>query len=67
MKTTLRIGVKREAWTNCSTISPDDKWLLNPMLPVAQNLQPILQPTCNKQTAITIAKTRGWKTNTPYN
>ena len=48
MKTTLRIGDKRNAWTNCSTISPDDRWFLNPMLPVAQNLQPILQPTYNK-------------------
>jgi len=45
MKTTLRMGDKLEACTNCSTISPDDRLLLNPMLPVAQNLQPILHPT----------------------
>lgn len=35
----------REACTNCSRISPDERLLLNPMLPVAQKLQPILHPT----------------------
>ena len=49
MNTTFRICEKREACTNCSTISPDDRLFLNPMVPVAQNLQPILHPTCNKR------------------
>lgn len=49
MKTTLRICEKAEAWTSCSTISPEDKLFLNPMDPVAQNLQPILHPTCTKE------------------
>lgn len=45
MKTTFRMCEKRCAWTNCSTISPDDRLFLKPIVPVAQNLQPILQPT----------------------
>lgn len=45
MKTILRMVDKREACTNCSTISPEDRLFLNPMLPVAQNVQPILHPT----------------------
>lgn len=45
MKTTLRIGETREARTNCSTISPVERLDLKPIVPVAQNLQPILQPT----------------------
>lgn len=48
MKTILRMGDKREACTSCSTISPDERLFLNPILPVAQNVQPILQPTCGK-------------------
>ena len=48
MKTTFLICDKREACTNCSTISPDDRLFLNPMLPVAQNVQAILQPTYSK-------------------
>lgn len=49
MNTTLRICEKEEAWTSCSRISPDDKLFLNPMDPVAQNLQPILHPTCKNE------------------
>lgn len=49
MKTTFRMVDKREAWTNCSTISPEVRLLLNPMLPVAQNVQPILHPTFTKK------------------
>lgn len=45
MKTMLRIGATWEAWTSCSTISPADKLPFNPMVPVAQNVQPIWQPT----------------------
>lgn len=64
MKTTLRICEKQEAWTNCSTISPDERLFLNPMLPVAQNLQPILQPTCSKKKGrhlLYIEPTENWK------
>lgn len=35
----------RDAWTNYSIISPAKRLLLNPILPVAQKVQPILQPT----------------------
>lgn len=52
MKTTLRIGEIRDAWTNCSTISPEVKLLLNPIVPVAQKVHPILQPTYPKSPQI---------------
>lgn len=45
MKTTFRIGDKEDACTNCSTISPEERLFLNPIDPVAQNLQAILHPT----------------------
>lgn len=49
MKTILRMVDKWEACTNCSTISPEDRLFLNPMVPVAQNVQPILHPTLKKR------------------
>lgn len=52
MKTTFRMCEKRCAWTNCSTISPDDRLFLKPIVPVAQNLQPILQPTLKNSKSI---------------
>lgn len=54
IKTTLRIADMRDACTNCSRISPDDRLFLNPMLPVAQKLQPILHPTYNNNYIIIV-------------
>ena len=48
MNTTLRTSAPalRRACTSCSRISPLDRFPSSPMVPVAQKLQPILQPTC---------------------
>ena len=44
MKTTLRIGVMLLARMSCSSISPDERLPMMPMVPVAQKRQPIWQP-----------------------
>jgi len=45
MKTTLRMLVTARACQSCSTISPAVRSPLRPMVPVAQKVHPIWQPT----------------------
>ena len=47
MKTTFRTESSRLACANCSTISPALKFPSSPSVPVAQNVHPILHPTCD--------------------
>lgn len=46
MNTTLRTGITPLACTSCSTISPVVRSAVRPIVPVAQKVQPIWQPTC---------------------
>mmetsp|Transcript_9673 Transcript_9673/g.24595 ORF Transcript_9673/g.24595 Transcript_9673/m.24595 type:complete len:236 (+) Transcript_9673:43-750(+) len=60
MNTTLRMrGVCCSAWSSCSTISPACRFPTRPMVPVAQKVQPIWQPTC--EDTQTVARLLGFR------
>ena len=49
MKTTFRMRATPPACTSCSMISPAVRSAVRPMVPVAQNVHPMAQPTCRKR------------------